>query len=376
MKIVQLVKGTNAIWNGDFQKAKVLVKPLVLVFGCRKVFERADVYQEIKEFFTTPEIVFGTSAGEIIEDNITESSIAVTAIEFEKSTYIIKRKNILDFEKNSYKTGLALMEDLSLENLKHVLLISEGSFVNGTELIKGVEFANKNTCAISGGLCGDGVGFTKTLASYNAIPSEGEVVAVGLYGDEIEVGYASYGGWAPFGPERTVTKSKDNVLYEIDGLPALELYKKYLGAKASELPAASLMFPLKIKAQGKDLIRTVLSIDETENKMILAGDITQGESVQLMMGSSDRLILAANQAVKIAKRAMVKEPDIAVLISCVGRKLVLGERAVEEVEAVGDAFEKTVPVTGFYSYGEMSPFYEDGNCELHNQTMTVTLLAE
>jgi hypothetical protein len=68
--------------------------------------------------------------------------------------------------------------------------------------------------------------------------------------------------------------------------------------------------------------------------------------------------------------------DLALLISCVGRKLVLRQRVEEEVEAVRDVVGRDAVMTGFYSYGEIAPFSASARCELHNQTMTITTLSE
>ena len=100
---------------------------------------------------------------------------------------------------------------------------------------------------LSGGLCGDDDRFEVTLASYNESPKEGEVVAIGFYGESLEISCANFGGWTPFGPERLITKSRKNILFELDGKPALDLYKRYLGDKASELPKSALLYPLSVK---------------------------------------------------------------------------------------------------------------------------------
>ncbi|WP_304131647.1 FIST signal transduction protein, partial [Mesonia mobilis] len=269
-------------------------------------------------------------------------------------------------------------EQLPKENLQHIFIISEGSFVNGSALINGLEENNTQNIKISGGLCGDNERFEKTLVAYNETPKEGEVAIIGLYGDSLEVTASSCGDWMPFGPERTITKSKDNILYEIDGLPALDLYKKYLGEKALDLPHSALLFPLNIKAEGKDLpvVRTILNIDEDEKSMIFAGDIPEQSKVQLMMASVDAIVVGAGEAAKKAMKNRKNKPQFALLISCIGRKLVMAQRIEEEVEEVLDIIGAQTLTTGFYSYGEIAPFQSQDSCELHNQTMTLTLISE
>ena len=375
MKIVQ-AQYTQNDWK-YFQPKQKLNNPLVLVFAERCLLQQNKIIASIKKEFPYQHIIFGSTAGEIVGNQVYDNSVSVTAIEFEKSFFKISRANILAHN-DSFELGKALFEQLPKENLQHIFIISEGSFVNGSALINGLEENNTQNIKISGGLCGDNERFEKTLVAYNETPKEGEVAIIGLYGDSLEVTASSCGGWMPFGSERTITKSKDNILYEIDGLPALDLYKKYLGEKALDLPHSALLFPLNIKAEGKDLpvVRTILNIDEDEKSMIFAGDIPEQSKVQLMMASVDAIVVGAGEAAKKAMQNRKNKPQIALLVSCIGRKLVMAQRTEEEVEEVLDIIGAQTLTTGFYSYGEIAPFQSQDSCELHNQTMTLTLISE
>ena len=376
MKIVQ-AQYTQNDWK-YFQPEQKLNNPLVLVFAGRRLLQQNKIIASIKKEFPYQHIIFGSTAGEIVGNQVYDNSVSVTAIEFEKSFFKISRANILAHHQDSFELGKALFEQLPKENLQHIFIISEGSFVNGSALINGLEENNTQSIKISGGLCGDNERFEKTLVAYNETPKEGEVAIIGLYGDSLEVTASSCGGWMPFGSERTITKSKDNILYEIDGLPALDLYKKYLGEKALDLPHSALLFPLNIKAEGKYLpvVRTILNIDEDEKSMIFAGDIPEQSKVQLMMASVDAIVVGAGEAAKKAMQNQKNKPQIALLVSCIGRKLVMAQRTEEEVEEVLDIIGAQTLTTGFYSYGEIAPFQSQDSCELHNQTMTLTLISE
>lgn len=376
MKVVQ-AQYTQNDWK-YFQPKQKLNNPLVLVFAERRLLQLNKIIASIKKEFPYQHIIFGSTAGEIVGNQVYDNSVSVTAIEFEKSFFKISRANILAHHQDSFELGKALFEQLPKENLQHIFIISEGSFVNGSALINGLEENNTQNIKISGGLCGDNERFEKTLVAYNETPKEGEVAIIGLYGDSLEVTASSCGGWMPFGPERTITKSKDNILYEIDGLPALDLYKKYLGEKALDLPHSALLFPLNIKAEGKYLpvVRTILNIDEDEKSMIFAGDIPEQSKVQLMMASVDAIVVGAGEAAKKAMQNQKNKPQIALLVSCIGRKLVMAQRTEEEVEEVLDIIGAQTLTTGFYSYGEIAPFQSQDSCELHNQTMTLTLISE
>jgi hypothetical protein len=377
MKIVQAKKSSNEGWE-YLSENSPLKNPLVLVFGGRFELEKKEVIEDIRKEFPYENLVFGSTSGEIIGAHVFDTSIVVTAIEFEKSSFIVKTANIFDFDKNAKLLGEKLIQELPKAHLKHVFVLSEGSFVNGSALIEGIETSFKDKISLTGGMCGDGSRFEKTVASYKENPKEGEVIIIGFYGDSLEISFASFGGWSPFGPERIITKSDGNVLFEIDDLPALDLYSKYLGDKASELPQASLLFPLNVTPNGKSkpVVRTILSINKENNSMVLAGDVPEGSKVQLMMASVDAIAQGAYEAAKLAMENRVNQPQLALLVSCIGRKLVMDQRVEEEIEEVINVIGKQTSLTGFYSYGEIAPFHGEMACKLHNQTMTLTLISE
>ncbi len=377
MKTVQLQRKKDSDWHYLTEKHE-LKEPLVLVFGNRYLLENENIYNEVKSIFKDGHIVFGSTSGDITSEHVEENCITITAIEFEKSNFIIKRVNVLESDSNSFDTGQGLIKQFPEDGLKHVFVVSEGSFINGSELTQGMNSATDDNLLITGGLCGDDARFEKTLASYNENPKPGEVIAIGLYGDSLEISFSINGGWTPFGPERVVTKSKANVLYELDNKPALDLYKKYLGDKSKDLPGAALLYPLKVKSDNEEqsIVRTILNIDEKNHSMILAGNVLEGQKVQLMMTHVDSIVNASEEAASNANKIRVKDPELAILVSCVGRKLVLDQRVEEEVEEVIEAIGDKVTICGMYSYGEIAPFDGEIKCQLHNQTMTVTLISE
>lgn len=376
MKTVQLKKENNQ-WE-YLSDPIMLSNPLVLIFGNRFLLEDEGIYSEIKEKFPEGHLVFASTSGDITSKYVSDESITVTAIEFERSTFEIKTSNVLNSELDSFKTGKDLISQFKEEGLKHVFVISEGSFINGSQLTKGMNDTSKEELLITGGLCGDGARFEKTLASYNESPKLGEIVAIGFYGETFEASFAIHGGWTPFGPERVVTKSESNVLYELDDQPALDLYKKYLGDKSNELPGAALLYPLNVKSEDEkqSFVRTILNIDEAENTMILAGDIPENSKVQLMMTNVDNIASASELAAQQALEKRNSKPQLALLVSCIGRKLVLDQRVEEEIEEVVSIVGEETTLCGFYSYGEIAPFNLEINCQLHNQTMTITLINE
>ena len=377
MKIIQAYKEDGKEWE-YFQQKATLKNPLVLVFGNRYLLEKSEIIENIRAEFPYENIVFGSTAGEILCCHVNDNSISVTVIEFENATYKVERENILDFNKNAVELGKSLYGKMPKDNLKHLFVLSEGSFVNGSSLINGLETNLNSSLSITGGMCGDDARFEKTVASFRENPKEGEVILIGFYGESLEISFASFGGWIPFGPERIITRSEGNILYEIDGQPALDLYKKYLGEKSNELPQASLLYPLNVTPDGKKdpVVRTILNINDEDQSMILAGDVPVNSRVQLMMASVDGIAQGAQTAANLAMTKRKNKPELALLVSCIGRKLVMNQRVEEEVEQVREVVGDKVPLAGFYSYGEMAPFNGSTSCELHNQTMTLTLISE
>lgn len=319
-----------------------------------------------------------STAGEICGTEVSDDSLVVTAIHFEH-TSIRGGKIRLREVRDSYHAGISLAGMLAPEGLRHVLVLSDGLSVNGSDLVRGMTEHLPEGVTVTGGLAGDGAVFSETLVLWDDMPEEGTVVALGFYGHRLRIGFGSRGGWDPFGPERLITRSRGNVLHELDGRSALELYKKYLGEHARGLPSTGLLFPLSLRFQADDtpVVRTILSVNEADQTMTFAGDVPQGAYARLMKANFDRLIDGAVGAAKTGFTAIGSvSPQLAVLISCVGRKLVLKQRVEEEVEGVSAVLGSSAVVTGFYSYGEIAPFMPDAKCELHNQTMTVTTFFE
>jgi hypothetical protein len=351
---------------------------LVFAFGTTAILEDLKTFKEIKALYSEAHILGCSTAGEICGTRVYDNSLVVTAIQFD-STHVKGTSIELGNMRNSFEAGEQLARSLDMNNLTHVFVLSDGLNVNGSELVKGLAKHLSEEVTITGGLAADGARFGKTLVCWDDVPKKDTIALVGFYGSNLRIGYGSMGGWDPFGPERFITKSKENVLYELDGKSALETYKLYLGEHAKGLPATGLLFPLSIRTRNGQtgIVRTILSVDDENQSMTFAGDIPEGSYARFMKANFERLIDGAHGAAKTSYDALnSRSPDLAILISCVGRKLVLKQRTEEEVETAGEIFGNHTAMTGFYSYGEISPFMPGAQCSLHNQTMTITTFVE
>jgi hypothetical protein len=350
---------------------------LVLLFGSPACLRQAEWQEDIRNAYPNAHRIGCSTAGEIYGTEVTDETLVATAIAFEY-TYLHGVSINHNDASNSFQAGERLANSLPRESLVHVLVISDGQHVNGSELVAGLTQHLPRGVTLTGGLAGDGDRFQETLVLWDGPPEPNTIAVVGLYGDRIKVGFGSLGGWDAFGPERLVTRSDGNVLYELDDQPALELYKKYLGEYAKDLPASGLLFPLSLRSgEGDSVVRTILGVNEGDRSLTFAGDMPQGARTRLMKANFDRLIDGAAGAAQTSYAAIGNiSPELALLISCVGRKLVLKQRIEEEVESVQEVLGTATVLAGFYSYGEISPFTPLAKCELHNQTMTITTLSE
>ena len=354
-------------------------RTLVLAFGSRDLLDDPAPLLALRRAYPKAKLLGCSSAGEIAGAEVRDRSLSVSVTRFDKTTLVATSVDVKNASE-SFAAGEKLARALQRPDLRGVLVLSEGLGVNGSQLVAGLNAVLPSSVVVTGGLSGDGTRFERTWVCFGDSVRSGTVAAVGFYGDHISIRHGSKGGWDKFGPERVITRSEGNVLFSLDGKPALALYKEYLGDKAAELPASGLLFPLAMRATVKDdkfLVRTLLAVDHEKQSMTFAGDLPKGHLVQLMKADFDRLIGGAELATKTATGSGPTPPgaSLAVAISCVGRRIVLGDRIEEEVEAVRDALPKEALVTGFYSYGEISP-YAIGHSDLHNQTMTLTLFAE
>ncbi|HEU0073308.1 MAG TPA: FIST N-terminal domain-containing protein [Dehalococcoidia bacterium] len=350
---------------------------LVLVFAGGEAINQEAFLQDIHASYPAA-LVFGCStAGEILDTNVRDDSASITAVQFEGTTLDYAGIDISQAG-DSFDAGKRLADSIPHDGLVHVFVLSDGIHVNGSEVVRGLAHRLPATVGVTGGLAGDGDRFQETTVIHGMEKTSGHIGLLGLYGPHIRIGYASLGGWDSFGPERLITRSEGNILYELDGKSALDLYKTYLGEHAAGLPATGLLFPLSLRTDdGTPVVRTILGVDEAGQSMTFAGDMPEGAYARLMKANFDRLVDGASDAAQTCLDAVGDaSPDLAILVSCVGRKMVLKQRIEEEVEAVRDVLGDKAVLAGFYSYGEISPFTPNARCELHNQTMTITTLSE
>ncbi|MBL8911215.1 MAG: FIST C-terminal domain-containing protein [Archangium sp.] len=348
------------------------VPDLVLVFGGRAELERPDLMAALGTHAPQDRIHGCSTGGEIEGAHVNDNSVVANFLWFDGSRVSFA---FCELEPDE-ALGRKLASRLDHSDLVHVLVLSDGLKVNGSALVRGLRDGLPANVTVSGGLSGDGPAMKDTIVFHRGEVRRNGVAVIGFHG-KLKVGVGSVGGWDSFGPARRITRAEGSTLYELDGEPALALYKRYLGEHAAGLPSSALLFPLLVTPREGEapVVRTVLTVDEATGSMTFAGDVPAGSAAQLMRANFERIVEAGETAAATA-RIEASTPEFALLISCVGRKWILKQRVEDEVDAVRSILGEQAVTSGFYSYGELAPCVSGAPCQLHNQTMTVTTFSE
>jgi hypothetical protein len=380
------VRANLLSWKKDFgwsgAQSSTAAPQLVFYFGTRAALEPAERYAALRAQFPDAYLFGCSTGGQIRDDEVLDEEIAAVALSFDRTRLRLVHEEAESAE-HSFACGAAIGTKLADSDLAGIFVLSDGLSVNGSSLVDGIASIVGHGIPLTGGLAGDGDAFRATVVGANFPPRAHVVAALGFYGDAVRIGHGSAGGWDQFGPRRRVTRSAGNVLYELDGEPALDLYERYLGEDAKGLPSTALLFPLRVYEPSRpdhDIVRTILAVDHEARSMTFAGDVPEGWVAQLMRGNFDRLAAGAAEAAREAQvqidAATHGDDELALLVSCIGRRLLMGQKTVDEVEAAGAELGARVKRIGFYSYGEISPHRVSGISQLHNQTMTITTISE
>ena len=367
----------NASEDPDRQPVENHNADLVMYFGQREALAGGRLFDRLRESYPEALLIGCSTGGQILDNAFGEDDMVTAAIRFADTKLQLTSADIRD-PNQSYACGKTIGASLNADGLAGIFVLSDGTMVNGSDLAAGIADGVGENVPIMGGLAGDGDRFEETLVGAGDRPRSGQIGAIGFYGNAVRFGHGSEGGWDVFGPQRKVTRSSGNILYELDGQPALDLYERYLGEEAEQLPGSALLYPLQVwdpKEPDNNVVRTVLNVDREARSMTFAGNVPEGFLAQLMRGNLDRLAAGAAEAARQAGNS-VSDGQLAIMISCIGRRLLMGQRVEEEIEAASRELGSEMPHLGFYSYGEICPRFVSGRPRLHNQTMTISVISE
>ncbi len=379
MQTVQAILGDTADVQATLSPLIELKPDLVFVFGPSEAL--CHLAPALVEYFPSARRIGCSAAFAISAAGVEQARCVVTAVRFESSS-IVQASVPLEGQEKSFDAGKRLGESLPKDGLRAVLLLCQGVRIRGSDLLSGINAVLGATVPVVGGLASRKEGYYQTRVLDDSGCGSETIVALGLYGSSLRFGFGVHGGWSPFGPARKVTRCEGNVLYELDGEPALDVYRRYLGDYARDLPVVGRFFPFAMLDSNHDeigLIRSMVAVDETTGGLRFGDEMNPDCYLRMMHASTDRLVGGVETAAESARRMLAggnSYRGLIFMVSCVGRELVMGERVEEEIEAATEVFGGEVSITGFYSFGEVSPAGLDSGCKLHNQTVMVAYLDE
>ncbi len=269
------------------------------------------------------------------------------------------------------------------KELEASLLITfpDGMQGNTAEYIRGIQDILGAEFPIVGGVAAEHLAFQRTNEFYNREVLTGGAVAVAIRG-AVTLGTSARSGFQPVGGLRTITKVEgQHLILELDGQPALRIYKDFLGDTPANPQMVGIQFPLLLvfDVAGSHMtsddrvhvVRVVRSLDEEKGGLLLGGEVAVGMQVHLTRTVKDDLLRGAVEAVEEACKK-VPRPDVAFIFGCAGRKLLLGPHYQQEMAGAFARLGREVPKVGFYTYGELSPVH---NVTIyHDETFTIALV--
>ncbi|WP_432510477.1 FIST signal transduction protein [Kineococcus sp. SYSU DK001] len=344
---------------------------------------------EVSAAYPTSLVTGCSTAGVADGATLLDDGLLLLVCAFERTRLLLR--SAPQTAARSHAVGRALAGGLHADaaaagtDLRAVLVICDGMDVVGNAFAEGVSLGAAGA-TVFGGMSalmpGPGGTIRAPWTVLDGALHQGVAVAVGLCGDHVTLTCGTGGGWDELGPPRTATRSSGAELFEIDGQPALDLYRRYLGVEAEGLPGSGLRFPLLLRRRGEQrsaLVRSVRSFDEETRAIGLTGDVPEGSVVQLLHQNSEAMVDAAQDAARAATAgagpAHGADGALALVVSCLGRRLALGARVEDELESVTAELGAGTAVAGFYGYGELAPT-SARSCDLHNQTVTVGVISE
>jgi hypothetical protein len=374
MKVATLRHSSAGGWT--FDGPAVEDPQLIIWFTC---YDGAtpEPYDALRALFPKALVAGCTTNGEIYRGEVMDGGSVAAAIRFE-STKVKAAFRRLEAGADARAAGRALAAELKGEGLKAVFALADAFSFNGSDLVNGLSSALPPDVVLSGGMAGDdGALGRATRAGLDCNPCDGGVVAIGFYGSALRVSNGVAGGWEPLGPSRRITRAQGQVCYELDGQPALDVYEAFVGNAGT---TARLRHPFCIKPSAdseQDVIWEVVGVDRENKGLVFIDAVPEGSWAQVMRGADENLVKGAAEAARIATAdgSGSGADSLGLVVSCIGRKWVMGQRVGDETEAVQETTD-AAPTIGFFSYGEVAPHAKTGVCTLHHASISVTMLSE
>jgi diguanylate cyclase (GGDEF)-like protein len=311
-----------------------------------------------------------TTDGVLQNENIycaTKSVVSFTTFSTTKlRSSIVKLDNSFDMNFNS---GTELASKILTDNTKAIITFADGIYTNGEEFLKGISNVDSKVI-VAGGLAGDNGEIRTTYVFDKETIIDSGAVGVSLNSDILNV-YTEYAfDWLPIGKAMKITKAVKNRVYEIDGIPVVDVYAKYMGKDlANKLPQVGIEFPLITQRKGKNVGRAVL-FKHDDNSLTFAGNLHEGEEVRFGVGNVDTLLQNSDYHMKKIVNRIQYKPEAVFIYSCMARRRFMKQFMVDELENL----KSLGNISGFFTYGEF--FHTNDDNEMLNETSTLLALSE
>jgi hypothetical protein len=364
---------------------------ILIVFGAMR-FNHRELLAGIASVAVDIPMIGGTTAGEISSAGFSTGSVVIMALSNDDLEFVTGIGHNMSNDERACSVELVndILGKTGFDPNASLLVFPNGMGGDGLKVLEGLQLSLGKDFEITGGYLGDDERFENTYQYYNGMVYKDAIVGLMVIkksGYKTGIGVRS--GFTSIGNSFFCTSSEGNIVKEFEHANALELYKDFLGEERAErLPAVCLEYPFGIidnnpsdSTESLFQLRCGLSVDHEKGTIALAASIPEGSEVTLTTASRGDIINGAREAAAQAKKSLGDATPMAlIMFSCVGRKLVLGRRIQEEVDAVRECIGHDVPIIGFYTYGEIGPIDktkpELSSVKFHNETVVLWLLGK
>lgn len=324
--------------------------------------------------------VFGaTTAGEFIDGDIGEESVAILLLDIKKEYYRMLHLETGDRETREIAKVIG-QKGLETFTNPAFILVSGGISTDGEMIVRGIEDAVGPKVTIFGGLAGDDFTMTGTYVFTNDLYHISGLVALVIDEDHIKIAGLATSGWQPVGTIRTITRSEGNVVYTIDDQPALDVIVKYMGVNKNLDEMKDVIvnigseFPMQLQRENSQpVLRAPLFANKKDRSMVCAGSVPQGSKIRFSLPPEYEVIGQVIEECKVLKENEMTKAEAMIMFSCKARHLSLGPMVSEEIDGIKKVWN--APMAGFFSYGEMGKATK-GKHEFHNNTCSLVLFSE
>jgi hypothetical protein len=258
-----------------------------------------------------------------------------------------------------------------------LMMLTDGLAGDLREVVRGSYAVTGATVPLVGGAASEDLSMKATYQFADGKLMSNSLIAIWINSPHpLGIGVAH--GWHPIGDPVTVTRAEANIIHELDGRPAVDVYLEQRGGDVSVAEPgdttgptfARLTFdhPLGLaNAAGTFDGRHILGRTQ-EGALVMFGHVSEQSVVQVLAGNRRELVEAAGSAAATAVQRLGGTPRGALVFSCAGRVMPLGEDLAEEAGAIRGPLGKA-PFAGFFTYGEFARV--TGSTGFHNATVVV-----